>query len=153
VGEDGARYRIKEPAKAFVNSWRKMPTQNVSNTEIEQLVAFFTWVGNVDNGDWPPQDNKGRLTRGEERMIAGAAVSPGASVFQTRGCMNCHSLHGKGGSFGPPLDTVGRKLSKEQIEHYIRDPKSVNPKAMMPPQKDLSDKEVEAVAGFLAALK
>jgi nitric oxide reductase subunit C len=153
IGEDGVRFRIKEPDKAFVRSWRKMPQQNVTDEEVDQLVAFFTWVGNVDNGDWPPQDSKGRLTRSEERMIAGAGVPPGAAVFQTRGCMNCHSLHGEGGSFGPALDTVGRKMDKEQIEHYIRDPKSVNPKALMPPQKDLSEKELEAVAGFLANLK
>jgi nitric oxide reductase subunit C len=153
IGVDGMRYRIKEPAKAFEKSWRKMPQQNVSDAEIDHLIAFFTWIGNVDNGDWPPQDSKGRLTRGEERMIAGAGLSPGAAVFQTRGCRNCHSLHGQGSTFGPALDTVGRKMNKEQIEHYLRDPKSVNPKAMMPPQKDLSEKEMEAVAGFLANLR
>lgn len=153
VGEDGIRYRLKDPGTAFAASWRKMPNQNVSDVEIDSLVAFFTWVGNIDNGDWPPQDRKGHLTRGEERMVAGAGVSPGAAVFKIRGCMNCHSLNGKGGSVGPPVDTVGRRMNKEQIEHYIKDPKSVNPKAMMPPQKDLSEKELEAVAGFLANLK
>jgi nitric oxide reductase subunit C len=67
--------------------------------------------------------------------------------------MNCHSLHGTGGTFGPALDTIGRTLTKEQIERYIRDPRAVNPKAMMPPQKELSDKEREEVAAFLANLK
>ncbi len=153
IGEDGIRFRVKDPAKAFASSWRKMPNQNVTDAEINNLVAFFTWVGNIDNGDWPPQDSKRRFTRGEERMIAGAGVQPGAAVFQTRGCINCHSLHGKGGVFGPALDTVGRKMNKERIEHYIQDPKSINPRALMPPQKDLSDKELEAVAGFLANLK
>jgi nitric oxide reductase subunit C len=86
-------------------------------------------------------------------MVAGAGVSPGAAVFQSRGCMNCHSLHGTGGTFGPALDTVGRKMSLEQIEHYIKDPKSVNPKALMPPQNALSNKELEEVARFLANLK
>ena len=153
IGEDGIRFRVKDPAKAFAASWRKMPNQNITDAEINNLIAFFTWVGNVDNGDWPPQDSKRRFTRSEERMIAGAGVAPGAAVFQTRGCINCHSLHGKGGTFGPALDTVGRKMNVEQIEHYIRNPKSVNPKALMPPQKDLSDKELETVAGFLANLK
>ncbi len=153
IGEDGIRFRIKDPAAAFAKSWRKMPDQHVSDAEIGQLVAFFTWVGNVDNGDWPPQDSKGRLTRSEKRMIVGAGLPPGAAVFQTRGCMNCHSLHGKGGTFGPALDIVGRKLNNEQIEHYIRNPKSVNQKALMPAQTQLSDKELEEVAGFLTNLK
>ncbi len=153
VGEDGIRFRIQSPEKAFANSVRKMPNLRVSDAEIDSLIAFFTWVGNVDNGDWPPQDSRKRLSRGEERMVAGAGVSPGAAVFQSRGCMNCHSLHGTGGTFGPALDMIGRSLSLEQIEHYIENPKAVNPKAMMPAQKDLSVKEREAVAAFLANLK
>jgi nitric oxide reductase subunit C len=153
IGLEGVRFRIQDPHSAFARSWRKMPMQNVTDNELADLVAFFIWVGEIDNGDWPPQDSKGRLTRAEERLIAGAGLSPGASVFQTRGCMNCHSLHGKGGTSGPALDTIGRKLNKEQIEHYVRDPQSVNPKAVMPPQKELSENELEAVAGFLANLK
>jgi nitric oxide reductase subunit C len=153
IGEDGIRYRVKSPEKAFVNSTRKMPNLQVADAEIESLVTFFTWIGNVENGDWPPQDSKKRLSRGEERMVAGAGVSPGAAVFQTRGCMNCHTLHGTGGTFGPVLDTIGRKLNREQIAHYIKDPRSVNAKAMMPAQKELSDKELESVAEFLANLK
>ena len=86
-------------------------------------------------------------------MVAGAGVSPGAAVFQTRGCMNCHSLHGTGGTFGPALDTIGSKLNREQVEHYIREPKAVNPKAQMPAQTTLSEKELEEVAGFLANFK
>jgi len=153
VGEDGVRYRIKNPERAFANSFRKMPQQKISDSDMENLVSFFTWVGEIDNGDWPPQDSKKRLTRGEKRMVATAGVSPGAAVFQTKGCMNCHSLHGVGGSFGPGLDTIGRQLTIEQIEHYIKNPKGANQKAMMPPQKDLSERELEEVAKFLGNLK
>ena len=153
IGEDGIRYRIQDPEKALASSWRKMPNLKVSDAETENLIAFFTWVGNIDNNDWPPQDSKNRLSRSEERMVAGVGVSPGAAVFQTRGCMNCHSLHGAGGTFGPALDTIGRKLNKEQIAHYIRNPKTVNSKAMMPAQTTLSEKEFEEVAAFLANLR
>jgi nitric oxide reductase subunit C len=153
IGADGIRYRVKEPDKALAASWRKMPRQDVSDDEIEKLVAFFTWVGEVNNNDWPPQDSSERMTRGQEAMVASAAVSPGAAVFQTRGCLNCHALHGKGGTFGPALDHVGRKLTMEQIEHYVSNPRSVNPKALMPAQKELSQKELEEVARFLAGLK
>lgn len=153
IGADGIRYRVKSPEKAFANSRRKMPNLKVSDREIEDLVAFFTWVGEINNNDWPPQDSKKRLSRGEQAMVATVGVSPGAAVFQNKGCMNCHSLHGTGGTFGPALDTVGRKFSLEQIEHKIRDPKSGNPNAMMPPQTGLSDRELDEVAKFLSNLK
>jgi len=130
-----------------------MPNLRVSDAEVEDLVAFFTWVGEINNNDWPPQDSKKRLSRGEQAMVATVGVSPGAAVFQTKGCMNCHSFKGTGGTFGPAMDTVGKKLSQEQIARYVRDPKGVNPKSMMPPQKELSDRELEEVAKFLSNLK
>lgn len=153
VGEDGIRYRIKSPELAFAKSVRKMPQEHVSEVEIENLVAFFNWVGEIDNGDWPPQDSRKRLSSSEQRMSLGATVSPGAAVFQTKGCMNCHTLHGVGGTFGPVLDTIGRKLTSEQIEQYIHNPKSMNPNAKMPPQNGLSDRERDEVAKFLGNLK
>ena len=153
IGADGVRYRIKSPELAFANSWRKMPNLRVSDTEVEDLVAFFAWVGEINNNDWPPQDSRKRLSRGEQAMVATVGVSPGAAVFQTKGCMNCHSLKGTGGTFGPAMDAVGKKLSQEQIARYVRDHKGVNPKSMMPPQKELSDRELEEVAKFLSNLK
>ena len=153
IGEDGIRFRIKDPEKALANSWRKMPNLHVTDAEIADMIAFFRWVGEINNNDWPPQDSKKRLSRGEQAMVASVGVSPGAAVFQTKGCMNCHSLHGTGGTFGPALDTVGRRKTGEEIEHYVQDPKSVNPKAQMPPQKELSHRELEEVAKFLSSLK
>jgi nitric oxide reductase subunit C len=153
IGEDGVRFRIKDPAKAFANSWRKMPDLRVADAEIEDMIAFFRWVNEVNNNDWPPQDSRKRMSRGEQAMVATVGVSPGAAVFQTKGCMNCHSLHGTGGTFGPALDTVGRRMTTEQIEHYVQDPKSVNPKSQMPPQKELSARELEEVAKFLSSMK
>jgi nitric oxide reductase subunit C len=153
VGADGIRYRVKSPEKAFANSWRKMPNLKVSDAEVEDLVAFFTWVGEINNNDWPPQDSKKRLSRGEQAMVASVGVSPGAAVFQSKGCMNCHALGGTGGTFGPALDTIGRKLSAEQIGRHVRNPKSVNPQSMMPAQTGLSDRELEEVSKFLSNLK
>jgi nitric oxide reductase subunit C len=153
IGEDGVRFRIKDPGKALAGSWRKMPDLHVTDAEISDMVAFFAWVGEVNNNDWPPQDSKKRLSRGEQAMVATVGVSPGAAVFQTKGCMNCHALHGSGGTFGPALDHVGRRKTLEEIERYITDPKGVNPKAQMPPQKELSARELEEVAKFLSSMK
>lgn len=154
VGEEGIRYRVKSPEIAFANSQRKMPNQHVTDQEITDLVAFFTWVGEINNNDWPPQDSKKRLSRGEQRMVAMVGVSPGAAVFQTKGCMNCHSLRGTGGTFGPALDKIGAGMSAEEIEKYVRGPKGVDPNAKMPAQKDnLSERELDEVAKFLATLK
>ena len=65
VGEDGIRYRVKSPEKAFANSPRKMPQPEPLRTRRStDLVAFFRWVGEINNNDWPPQDSKKRLSAG-----------------------------------------------------------------------------------------
>ena len=153
LGSEGVAYRIRSPEKAFAGSKRKMAQQNVSDEEIGQLVAFFTWVGEIDNGDWPPQDSDKRLSRTERRLLATTSLSPGAAVVHAAGCLNCHSLHGEGDSDGPSLDTVGRKYSKEELEHYIKNPQEIDPSSGMPPQSQLSERELEEVAKFLSQLQ
>jgi nitric oxide reductase subunit C len=154
VGEEGIRYRVMSPEMAFAKSPRKMPQQNLSDQEISDLVAFFRWVGEVNNNDWPPQDSRKRISRGEQKMVASVGVSPGAAVFQTKGCMNCHAIRGTGGTFGPALDTIGAGMSAEQIRKYVSDPREVDPKATMPPQKgNLTERELDEVARFLANQK
>jgi len=54
---------VKSPELAFANSPRKMPNQHLTDQEITDLVAFFKWVGEINNNDWPPQDSKKRLSR------------------------------------------------------------------------------------------
>lgn len=53
---------------------------------------------------------------------AGAAESDaqkGKGLFQEKGCTHCHTIEGAGGTIGPRLDGVGKRLSKEQIAHQI----------------------------------
>ena len=53
-------------------------------------------------------------------LEAESAKVRGREVFQTKGCMQCHSIGGVGGSKGPRLDAVGKRLKKDQIEHQIQ---------------------------------
>lgn len=152
LGREGVAYRIKSPEKAFARSPRKMARQNVSDEEIQHLVAFFTWVGEIDNGDWPPQDSEQRLSQAERRLLASTSLSPGAAVIHSAGCLNCHSLHGEGDNDGPPLDMVGQDYSQEELEKYIKNPQEVDPASEMPPQSQLSERELAEVVKFLSHL-
>ena len=55
--------------------------------------------------------------------VAWAAQLPKASgpeLFRAKGCVQCHSIGNVGGTKGPHLDAVGKRLKKGQIEHQIR---------------------------------
>jgi nitric oxide reductase subunit C len=57
IGKEGIRERVKKPEVVLASSWRKMPQQNVQDKEIENLLAFFKWVSEINTNDWPPQDS------------------------------------------------------------------------------------------------
>ncbi len=43
----------------------------------------------------------------------------GRSLFQEKGCTHCHTIEGAGGTIGPRMDGVGKRLNKDQIVHQI----------------------------------
>ena len=43
----------------------------------------------------------------------------GATVFAENGCQHCHSIRNNGGTKGPNLSGVGRRLSEAQIRSQI----------------------------------
>jgi mono/diheme cytochrome c family protein len=71
----------------------------------------------------------------------------GAVLFHEKGCEHCHGVDGRGGDLGPDLSTVGKRLSKQQIEHQIYDGG-----AAMPAFRDaLQPDEIKELVDFLHA--
>jgi nitric oxide reductase subunit C len=146
-GAEGIRAVVRNPEK--FTTWRKMPRQQLTAEEVEQLVAFFAWTSEIDNQAWPPQDEK---MRPAARRAVALGVSPGAVLFQEKGCFTCHKIYETGGLLGPDLTHVGTRLDYETIEKILVDPRSVNPRGTMPPT-ELSHEHQDVLARFLADLK
>jgi len=146
-GSEGIKAVLRTPEK--FTTWRKMPKLAVSDQELTDLVAFLQWTSDIDTHDWPPQDQKFRAAAG--RAVA-MGVSPGAHLFQTKGCFACHRIYETGGALGPELTHVGSRLTYETIERILTDPRSVNPQATMPPPP-LSHEERDELGHFLSGLK
>lgn len=147
LGDEGIKAVVRNPGN--FTTWRKMPRLPVTAAELENLVTFLKWTSEIDTNEWPPQDQK-------LRPVAGRAVklgtSPGAALFQEKGCFACHRVYDTGGLFGPELTHVGSRLTYDRIEKILIDPRSVKPDAKMPPT-GLSHDETDAVARFLAEMK
>jgi len=74
-------------------------------------------------------------------------------LLNSLGCKGCHSFEGSGGTLGPALDGVGKRLNKEQINTKMLDPKSTNPASMMPTYGHLATEDLDALIDFLAEQK
>src|SRR5262249_37748512 len=83
-----------------------------------------------------------------------ALVQAGKMVYEKNGCSGCHAIGGQGGAVGPPLNGEGtRKPDLDWQIRHLKDPASVTKGATMPPYKQLSDKDLRALATFLLSLK
>jgi cytochrome c oxidase subunit 2 len=91
------------------------------------------------------------------------AVTAGRKIFETTGCINCHTVAGTvaDGRFGPDLthvmsrDTIASGAAPNtpaNLRLWIQNPGVLKPGCKMPAM-GLSDQEVNAVAGYLETLR
>jgi len=94
---------------------RLMPTLGLSASEIEDVLAFLAWVGQIDTNGWPPRPIivSGVAQRGAPEAPAGDAVGRGREIFQgIGGCVACHSLEPGRKLVGPSLAGVGSRAQQ-----------------------------------------
>lgn len=152
MGEDAIRRRLEHPEVALAGSFRKMPQQHLGKQEIDDILAYLAWVGNIENHDWPPQDSPNRWKRATERVLAGAALSPGAALVQQEGCLECHTLGNSGGNKAPRLEWIGARRDAAFIARYMTDPEKIAPGAQMLAFDNLSQGQREMIGEFVVSL-
>jgi nitric oxide reductase subunit C len=117
---------LKDPSQFYsekVNR-RLMPNQHLSDTEIHQVIAFLSWVSNINTNGWPPrpiQVSTGAMagTTAPSAPATGEAASNnpvalGEALFrsQTYGCTACHSTQPNVKLAGPSLAGIGTRAAQ-----------------------------------------
>jgi cytochrome c oxidase subunit 2 len=88
----------------------------------------------------------------------------GRRLFLDNGCGGCHTVRGTpaAGTIGPDLTHVGSRMSlaaatlpndAESFARWIKDNQHIKPGNLMPPFRQFSDSELQAVALYLENLK
>lgn len=154
-GDAYLRSFLKDPARYYSEerNRRLMPNMNLSDEEITNLIAFLTWVSQIDNQNWPPRPI---IVSGTPQAIdLGAAAQPqaassdpvalGAALFRRSppACFSCHSIQKGVTLVGPSLAGIGARAasmiaspaykgSAKTPEDYIRE-SILNPSAYVVP--------------------
>lgn len=155
---------MRDPSKFYDEQRhrRLMPTQDLSEVEIANLIKFLDWVSKVDNQGWPPRPilvAGGTLNVASQGAEQGAATSQdvrpvaagndpralGEHLFRTATpvCTACHSLQPGVTLAGPSmagmveraaqtLASPGYTGSATDVEGYIRE-SIVTPSAHLVP--------------------
>jgi putative heme-binding domain-containing protein len=93
----------------------------VTTTVDERAVALFReWIRGIKSEqtfvrDWKMED----LLPSLEQIKQGRTFESGRSAFRQTGCIQCHRFAGEGGSVGPDLSGVGRRLSARDLLESI----------------------------------
>ncbi|HHW07655.1 MAG TPA: cytochrome C [Clostridia bacterium] len=75
-------------------------------------------------------------------------VRLGKQVWQEKACVECHTVLGHGGYFGPDLTKAWIKYGAEGLQDFFRDPPLL-PAAVEKRHLNLSERETELLAHFL----
>lgn len=140
---------ILEDPESMYPGERRMVKYDLTDEEIDDLIAFFEWIGNMDLNGFPP-----------EPVLFGVAMPGEGGVTQRMNrpqvfnqmCIACHELGGQGGKVGPALDGIGDRMSKEMLEVWLLNPGEVKPGTAMP-DLPLSQAQITELAAFLSTLK
>lgn len=144
---------IKDPQAMYPGA-RKMVKYGFRDEEIDDLVAFFKWIGEMDLQGWPPKPTLVQMAVPHSDKDAGGAIvkqMDRPKIFNQM-CIACHTLQGQGGTVGPVLDAVGDRRNYENLVAWLTDPQVVKPGAKMP-KLPLSPTDINELAAFLSQMK
>jgi len=85
---------------------------------------------------------------------ASGQESGGPDLTGRLGCFACHSLRGfGGGDRASPLDDIGARLSRADLQKVVTYPRQLHPGAKMPSYAYLPPAELQTLLDFLGSLK
>ncbi len=127
-GEDWIRVFLDDPQAMFPGQ-RKMTDYNFSDEEVDSLLAFFSWIAEIDTNDWPPEPN---LVQSAPVSGSSSAAAAEAPAIYGSVCQACHSVAGNGGNVGPALDGVSERYTEADLDSWLADPLAYKPGTQMP---------------------
>ncbi len=147
--EEFIKIFLKDPLAMYPGK-RRMVKYNFSDGEINDLISFFKWCGEVDLNGFPAEPFLKQYTTSNV-LISSNIEKP--EIFDKL-CLTCHTLGGKGNRIepAPTLDNIGNIRDKEFFQKWLKDPNSIKSGALMP-KFPLADSTINELSEFLAKQK
>ncbi|MEJ2613471.1 MAG: cytochrome b N-terminal domain-containing protein, partial [Ignavibacteriaceae bacterium] len=113
------------------------------------LLFTLTWMGYNSGVSKSNKESKLKSVSTKAAKLSPSALK-GKNIFNTRGCISCHTISGKGGKVGPNLTNESQKgRTKQWIIVQLTNPRSHNPKSPMPPFSMLDSTQLNNLADYL----
>jgi quinol---cytochrome c reductase cytochrome c subunit, bacillus type len=133
----------------------RRPVAVVASILVVISMGVLTWKGATATESLA-KENVTKIPDWKKRNNLPPRAIPGAKLFASVGCLNCHSYLGSGGGYAgaPDLSAEGSKGKgiKFQVDH-LKCPSCVNPGSPMPQFAALGDQRLRQLAIFLESSK
>lgn len=150
-GPDFIRAMLRDP-EAMYPGQRRMQQYDFTDEEIEALVAFFAWVGEMDLNGFPPAPVLASSAAPSASSTSPVARDDGRPHIFDQMCVACHALDGRGGAVGPALDGVGDRFDQPYFERWLENPEAVRAGTTMP-RLPLSSEQRTELSTYLSTLR
>ena len=87
----------------------------------------------------------------ESTAVSLDPLERGRMLFTEKKCVTCHTIAGQGGTQGPNLTHVARRIRADYFPEWIRNPRNFKPTTEMPSFEG-SEEELQAVVQYLLTL-
>lgn len=138
--EQYLRFFLKTPEAIRPLLVERMVRLNLEDTEIDLLVQGLRFLATDDI----------RVPRSAEIAAAGDPET-GEQLYRSLGCDACHMIGSAGGTSGPNLTEVGRRLTLDYLHAWLRAPHALVPTAIEP-DYGLGEEQAGHLAAWLKGL-
>lgn len=148
--EEFLRMFLKDP-NAMYPGKRKMVKYDFSDGEIDDVISFFKWCGEVDLNGFPVEPPLKKHV--SPAVVVSSSTTKKPEIFDKL-CLTCHTLGGKGTriEFAPTLDSIGSVRDRDFLKRWLTDPSSVKKNPLMP-KFPLSESTISDLVDFLSEQK
>lgn len=148
--EEFIKMFLKDPLAMYPGK-RRMVKYDFSEAEIDDLISFFKWCGEVDLNGFPAEPFLKKYTTSSNSNNTSNVNRP--EMFDKL-CLTCHTFNGKGTRIepAPSLDNIGSLRDKEFLKNWLKDPNAVKKGALMP-KFPLSETTINELSEFLSLQK
>ena len=120
-------------------SWK----DTISPDDTWKLVVFIHHLSEMNAAEAKGQELETQKTQAQ-------LIKYGKTLYRQEGCFMCHQLDGTGGKLGPDLTVEGtRGRTAEWLMGHFKDPPAYTKGSIMPPFKNLTDEQLNALTAFL----
>ena len=120
-GEAYLRLFLRDPSRFYSEQrhGRVMPNMKLSDEQITDVIAFLTWVSNIDNQGWPPRPIvvsaalPAATAASATAAASGDPVALGEAVFRRSppACFSCHSTTAGTVLVGPSMAGIATRAA------------------------------------------